>query len=220
MMSRKLQAVVFDLDGTLVDSSEFIFAAYEHVLARHNLPARTRVEIASQIGKKIEDCYAFLAPEAGANVQPLIEAHREFQSANLALIRPFARVNEVLDELRGSGLKTALLTSRVHALREALRAAGINPDEFDAIVDATMVKRGKPHPEGLEKVLKLLSMKPEQTIMVGDAAPDIQAGHAAGAAATVGVTHGFGTSRELEAAGADYLLDSLAELPQLGAGLG
>jgi phosphoglycolate phosphatase len=82
-----------------------------------------------------------------------------------------------------------------------------------------MVKRGKPHPEGLDRLLERLSVKPDQTIMVGDAAPDIQAGRAAGAAATIGVTHGFGTRTELQSASADYLLDSLAGLPELVAAI-
>jgi phosphoglycolate phosphatase-like HAD superfamily hydrolase len=82
-----------------------------------------------------------------------------------------------------------------------------------------MVKRGKPHPEGLDRLLERLSVKPDQTIMVGDAAPDIQAGRAAGVAATIGVTHGFGTHEELQAAGADYLIDSLTALSEIVAAI-
>lgn len=207
----KLEAVVFDVDGTLIDTSEFIYAAYEYVLATHQLPKRARAEIASQIGKKIEDCYAFLAPEAEA--LKLIATHNNFQAENLALIRPFSQVSTVLEAVRNSGLKIALWTGRAHAVRESLAVAGLNPDEFDCIIDASMSTRGKPHPEGLLKVLDVVQVEPSRTIMVGDSSLDVQAGRRAAVMATVGLTHGFGTAEELRSSGADYVIDSLAELP-------
>lgn len=79
------------------------------------------------------------------------------------------------------------------------------------IVTSDDVKATKPDPEGIKKVLKQLGLQPEEVVMVGDLPADITAGKKAGVL-TIGVSHGFSTSEELEAAGADKVVGSLAEL--------
>jgi phosphoglycolate phosphatase-like HAD superfamily hydrolase len=209
----KIEAVVFDIDGTLLDTREFISQAYEHVLEDHGMPARTREEIASQIGKKLHDCYAFLAPN-GNHEQMAID-HHNFQEANLALVRAFDYVEEVMENLKQKGIKTALWTGRKGNVIASLEQAQVEPDAFDCIVDADMYNEGKPSSEGLFIVLGKLGVEADKTVMVGDAGVDIEAGHNAGVASTIGITHGFGTREELEAAKADYILDSLETLPEV-----
>lgn len=79
------------------------------------------------------------------------------------------------------------------------------------VVTSDDVKATKPHPEGIEKVLKKLGVKPDEAVMVGDLPADVIAGKKAGVL-TIGISHGFGTQKELEAAGADKVVGSLAEL--------
>lgn len=209
----KVRAVVFDIDGTLLDTTEFISQAYEQTLKAHNMPARSRQEIASQIGRKIEECYAFLAPNS--DIPKMVEYHGTFQKANLALIKAFDHVEAIIKELRSMGLKVALWTGRREHVLSSLEYARVDPNAFDAIVDSTMVKAGKPHPEGLFTTLEMIGVEPEAAVMVGDSRLDIQAGKSAGIAATIGLTHGFGTREELEHASADYILDSLEYLPSV-----
>lgn len=83
-------------------------------------------------------------------------------------------------------------------------------DNFD-VVTSDDVKATKPNPEGIDKVLKHLSVKADQAVMVGDLPVDIVAGKKAGLF-TIGISHGFSSKEELEAAGADKVVDSLAEL--------
>lgn len=207
----KIEAVIFDVDGTLVDTSEYIIQAYEHTLKHHGLPKRTREEIASQIGRKLEDCYAFLAP--GAEERALIDIHRAFQNENLALVKPFDSCNDVL-EILATERKLAIFTSRKNIL-PSLEVAGIDTSLFAEVIDANMFEKGKPDPEGIHLILGRISLDPAQVVMVGDAGVDILAGKNAQVAATIGLTHGFGTRPELEIAGADYILDSLDTLPPL-----
>ncbi len=206
----RVEAVIFDVDGTLVDTSEYISQAYEHTLRQHNLPPRTRAEIASQVGKKLEDCYAFLAP--GAEQQALIAAHRAFQAENLQLIQPFDFCNNVLEQLISEGTNVALFSGRKNIV-PSLETAGIDTGLFTAIVDGSHVEKGKPDPEGVYMVLGKLGVKAAHAVMVGDAAVDILAGRNAGLGATIGVTHGFGTLEELESSEPDYILSSLVDLP-------
>jgi phosphoglycolate phosphatase-like HAD superfamily hydrolase len=206
-MSHNIEAVVFDVDGTLLDTREFISQAYEYVLHHHGMPSRTREEIATQIGRKIEDCYAFLAP--GGNYAQMIEDHHNFQAANIALVTAFDHVELTLDAVRRRGLKTALWTGRKGNVIASLEHARVKPDVFDTIVDSSMHTKGKPDPEGLFLVLDRLAVRPENAVMVGDAGLDIEAGRRAKVAATIGITHGFGTKEELEAAGAHYIIDSI-----------
>jgi phosphoglycolate phosphatase-like HAD superfamily hydrolase len=205
-----IKAVVFDIDGTLVDTSEFIFQAYEHTLAAYNFPARSRADIASQIGRKIEECYAFLAP--GGDFPDLIKTHGEFQSQNVDLVQPFKNAVSMIDQLKSAGLKICLWTGRRHYVPQSLEAAGLRPDVFDCIVDGGMITKGKPDPEGFLVALKQLKTTANETIMVGDAGLDMAAAKAAGANAVIGITHGFGTKEELERAEADYIVDSLKDV--------
>ncbi len=208
----KLEAAILDVDGTIVDTSEFIIGAHEYALAHHGLPARTREEIAAQVGKRLAEGYAFLAP--GEEAEKLIEVHREFQADNMHLIRPYEHANSVLQAIHTAGTRLALYTSR-RAISPSLQVAGIDETLLDVIVDGTMYEKGKPDPEGLFLALGALSVRPDQAVMVGDAAVDIAAGKAAGVRATIAISHGFGTLEELQTAEPDYLIHSLDVLPGL-----
>lgn len=80
-----------------------------------------------------------------------------------------------------------------------------------SVVTSDDVKATKPDPEGVEKTLKILDVKPQEAVMIGDLPADIAAGKKA-SVLTIGISHGFGTQEELEAAGADKVVGSLAEL--------
>lgn len=211
--SSTIQAVVFDADGTLVDTKEFIFQAYEYSTRRNGYKVPTRAEIATQIGKRIEECYAAFAP--GADYEKLIADHIAFQSENLSLIQPYDNATQVVADLRARGIKVVLWTSRRAHVKIALKLTGFETNSFDAIVDATMVDVGKPNPEGLFLGLKLVNVEPSASVMIGDAPVDIEAGKRANVAATIGVTYGFGERGKLGSAGADYLADSLQEIPKI-----
>lgn len=206
----KIEAVVFDLDGTLCDTREFIFQAYEYTLAKHGHTAPDRSEIASQIGRRMQEIYAALAP--GADYEVLAADHRAFMAENINLLRPIEHVVEVVVDLRKRGYKIAIWTSRGVFLDEALHVSGVSQDMFDAVVSAPDVAHGKPDPEGLFMTLDQIDVLPQHAVMVGDATVDIEAGTRGGVAATIGLSHGFGTREELEAAGADYIIDSLLAL--------
>lgn len=209
-----VKAVVFDVDGMLLDTREFIFQAYEATLGYFGHTVPDRATISKEIGRSLEDCYITFAPNG--DIRALCSAHDAFQNTpeRLRLIVAYPGVIEMLQELKDAGLKLAVFSSRKLTLVSSLQQAGI-ADFFEIIVQGDEVTHHKPHPEGLFKAIAGLQVKPQEVAMIGDAAVDILAGKAASVALTVGITHGFGTREELEETNPDHIVASTKEIPQL-----
>src|SRR3989344_6085084 len=205
-----IKAIVFDVDGTLLDTREFIIAAFEHSLRGngHVVPTRQRI-VEAATGRTLDECYPLLAPNGDAIL--LRDMHREFQMKRFDLVTAYAGLHDVLTVLRERGLLLGICSARgvtVHSTLEHVQALAY----FDAIVDSSDVQKHKPHPEGVLKILMLLNVKPGDSVMVGDTTSDIAAGKAAGCAQTIAITHGLGTRESLEKSGADHIVTSLPDI--------
>ncbi len=210
----RLQAVIFDVDGMLLDTREFIFQAFEAVLAEHGHELPDRVFMAQQIGRSLQDCYLAFAPNG--DIQALCLSHDNFQKnpERIQLITALPGVYEMLETLQRTGIRMGVFSSRKLTLLPSLVHAGIG-EFFEVAVQGDEVTHHKPHPEGLFKALAALEIKPERAAMVGDAAVDILAGKAANVALTIGITHGFGTREELAEASPDFIVDTSAEMTNI-----
>lgn len=211
-MIMAIKAVIFDVDGTLLDTREFIFQAYEDTLSRHGHSTPPRESISKYIGLSLQDCYKAFAPEG--DIQILCDEHHEFQQNKLHLIKSYAELNETLNTLKKSGLKLGLYSSRKGTLVPSLEQAGIM-DYFEAIVQGDEVENHKPHPEGVIAAADGLMVKHSEAVMIGDTIFDIQAGKAANVALTIGITHGFGTLADLMSSSPDHIVESLPEIQNL-----
>jgi HAD superfamily hydrolase (TIGR01509 family) len=209
--SSALQAIVFDVDGMLLDTREFIFQAFEDSLERFGHEVPDRSILAKEIGRSLQACYLAFAPNG--DTEALCLAHETFQNTpeKIGLITAFPGVPEMLQTLRENSLHLAVFSSRKVTLVSSLEQAGI-ADLFEVIVQGDEVTRHKPHPEGLFKALGGLEVQPKHAAMVGDAAVDILAGKAANVALTIGITHGFGTRQELEKAKPDHIVNQALEI--------
>ncbi len=208
-MKPKIEAVIFDADGTLLDSRELVFQAYEHILTQHGKLMPDRVELAKSMGKTTNENYSTLIPEHDDD--KLTELHREFQAQRVDLLDAYEGLHDLLQTLKDAQLKMGICTSRGINVFRLLEEARIG-EYFGAIVHAEMVSKHKPDPEGLFKVCEELKVLPSASVMVGDTDADIGAGKAAGVAFTIGITHGFGTREHLQEAGADYIVDHLNDI--------
>lgn len=214
-----VKAVLFDVDGTLLDTKEFIFQSFEHTLKTHGLPKKSREEINRVVGRPLEECYRELAPSL--NPKSLCETHRLFQEENLELSSPFPKTRETLKRLKEKGLKIAAVTTRSRRTsKKTLEIAGLF-DFIDVFVSAEDVKNHKPHPEPILQALKHLQIDCESAVMVGDTGIDIAAGKNAGLRGTIGVTYGFGGRKKIVASNPDFVVNDIAEvvpivLDQLG----
>ena len=100
-VSIPIRAVLLDIDGTLIDTREFILSAMEHALTKHGLPVLAREELARHVGRPLDAIYAGWSPGAAAD---LVEAHRNFQGANLHLAAAFPGSAETLAILVQAGI--------------------------------------------------------------------------------------------------------------------
>lgn len=200
--------VLLDVDGTLLDTREFIFGAYEHALDAAGLPNPGREWLAHQVGRLLEAVYAELAP---GRVPELVELHRSFQVANLGLATPFPGALEVLAGLRERGFALAAVTSRSRRTSVAtLELHGMDA-LFDAIISAEDAVAVKPDPAPLRAALERLERTPAGAVMVGDSVHDGGAAHALGIP-FVAATYGFPGEAVLAANPAATIAD-IRELP-------
>lgn len=203
----KIKAVLFDLDGTLLDTKEFVYQAYEHTLSSHGFEIYKREELAQLIGGDIFKIYTEIAP--AGNPQVLATTHFNFQAKRMDLIKSYPYIFEVVNKIKKLGIKVGVVTSRRTNTKQTLEAGNLG-GLFDVIITADQVSHHKPNPEGLHLALKKLKVKYSETLFVGDAAVDVEMGKKA-KVKTVGVTWGFG-GKNIKKSKPDYIIDDIKEL--------
>lgn len=203
------EVILFDVDGTLLDTREYILGGFEHALAAVGFPVPSRDFLVAQIGHPLEQIYRELA---GADLEPrLTELHRAFQSANLELSVAFPGVADVLSRLASAGIPMAAVTSRSRRTSvRTLELAGI-ASCFSAVISAEDSPAMKPDPAPLLLALERVGAVGRRAVMVGDTEHDVYAGKRIGAF-TVAALYGFGAGRAL-AASPDCTIADITELP-------
>ncbi len=207
-----LRAVLFDIDGTLLDTREAWVAAFDASLAAIHRTSISGSVAAQWIGTPIEVIYE----RAGVTRDEFADAVREFERVEAASIRhgmrPYPRVREALGALGGWKL-AAVSNKRRDTAVEALRVAGLLPS-FALVLGGDSVPHKKPSPDAVLHAAASLGVRPAECAVVGDTENDVRAGKDAGAR-TIGVTWGYGTRARLEAAGVDHLVETPDALPPL-----
>lgn len=215
-VDRQLTALLLDVDGTLLDTREFIFRAYEAALAGLGLPVPTRAVLARAVGLPLHTIYADFA---GTRVEEAVELHRSFQEQHLDLARPFPGAADALAAIAGHGIRMAAVTSR--SRRTSVRSLELAALDtyLEAVVSAEDASALKPDPAPIRMALDLLGANAENAAMAGDTRHDIEPGRALGML-TIGVTYGF-HGDDILAAEPDVVIRSIDELPRaLGLGRG
>lgn len=205
----KIQAVIFDADGTLFDTRTLIYDAYCHVATTHHFENPPQEAVWALMGRPIPEILQRLFP--GGDIPAMVATNNTFFSERSVFVKGFDGLEDLLAHLCEKGILLGVLTSgddKIFQLLEHNRVA----DYFSVVVHADMLQSHKPDPEGYFRVLEKMQIKPEDSIMVGDLPPDVGVAKNAAAHASVAVTHGFGSREQLAEAGADYIIDSLFEL--------
>ncbi|MDP2211114.1 MAG: HAD-IA family hydrolase [Candidatus Aquicultor sp.] len=202
------EAILFDVDGTLLDTSEFIFQAFEYSLERAGFPKKSREEMSRLVGKPLDLCYEILT--GVADVTELSAMHRAFQVEHIDLAQAYPGTRETLETLKESGLRIGAVTTRARASTlKTLSFTGL-ATYLDHVVAFEDVENLKPHPEPILKTLGVLNSRPAAAVMVGDTDVDIAAGRNAGTL-TVGVTYGFHGLEILKSC-PDHIIDDIAAI--------
>lgn len=208
--------IVFDLDGTLVDTAPDLVGATNHALADIGLAPRAAHELAPWIsfGARrmiVEALAASRAPAADALVDRLLDRFLVYYEANIALeSRPFPGIVTALDQLRDAGARLAVCTNKRESLTLSLLAELDLTRRFDAIVGRDTLAYSKPHPLHLVGAIERAGGSTRRAVMVGDSNVDIATARAAGVP-VVAVTFGYSETpvRELHP---DVVLDDYTAL--------
>jgi pyrophosphatase PpaX len=210
----QLRTVLFDLDGTLIDSIDLILASYHHTLAVHGHPAVADTEWLNGVGTPLR---VQLGPWARSpeELAGLVATYREFNLANHdRMVRPFPGVVELVREIRGRGFRTGVVTSKTReGTLRGLRHVGLE-ESMEVLVCADDVTNPKPHPEPVARALHELGAIPEQTLFVGDSIHDLHSGRGAGVR-TGAVLWGPFDRAQLTAGSPDYWFEEPEELRTL-----
>jgi pyrophosphatase PpaX len=202
------KAILFDVDGTLLDTTEFIFQAFEYTLSKYGYPAKSRDLFAGLVGKPLDYNYSVLAPDSDIGL--LSKTHREFQLDHVGLAKTYPGTKKTLETIYNDDLRMAAVTTRARASTiETLKSCDIL-DYFDYVVALEDVVKAKPDPEPVFKALRYLGIQPRHALMAGDSDADIYAGKNAGTK-TAGATYGFHGMKIAES-NPDYLIDSIGEI--------
>ena len=206
-----IRTVLFDLDGTLIDSVRLILDSYHHTLAAHGLPPRTDDEWLAGVGTPLTAQFAAWGHDPDT-LQALIATYREYNLKHHdRMVTVYPGVVDVVRTLKEEGVATGLVTSknRTGAVR------GLTLVRLEALMDvlvcADEVENPKPHPEPVEKAVRLLDADLGATVYVGDSIHDMHSGRAAGVRTAAVLWGPFGRSH-LEGAQPDYWLERPEDL--------
>ena len=217
-------AVVWDLDGTLVDSAADIAASLNRLLAEQDLPALGDERIRDMIGEGVATLIR--RGLAAHNVTPGDGRLEELVQRFLVIYsqvatestRLFPGARQVLKTLSDAGLRQAICTNKPEAIATQVLGGLEIASYFDTVVGGDSLPRNKPDPLPLRTALERLGVSSARSLMVGDSAIDVMMAHAAGVR-VVFVTFGYGPEPP-DAQRADYRVDRLVELPGIVAALG
>jgi phosphoglycolate phosphatase len=205
-----LQLILFDLDGTLVDSAADIANAFNYAIGLHGIPPVSRAEIEAMLGegmalimKKFDEW-----KELGVDPTTIRKHFREYYLEHIAVYSaPYPGVEDTLQRLKD--FKKAVVSNKLEVFTTKTLKQLRLLHYFDLVAGGDSGPERKPSPQAILSVLSRLGVSADETLMVGDTSYDIEAGRGAGVK-TAAVTYGYGPSGFSE--GADFTMDTFPEL--------
>lgn len=210
-MARRYELIVFDWDGTLLDSASAIVEAIQSACRDLGIPEPSDARARHVIGLGLSDAMRHAVPElAPDDYGRMVERYRHHYLSRDHELRLFEGVEGMLAQLAEAGFLLAVATGKSRiGLDRALRTSGLGP-RFVASRCADECF-SKPHPQMLEELMDELAVDPERTIMIGDTTHDLQMARNAGVD-SIGVAYGAHPRAALEALTPRVIANEIAEL--------
>ena len=211
------RTVIFDLDGTLLNSIGDLAAAANYVCRKNRWPEHTEEEIMGMVGHGIPNLVRQFSPADARSTLMVLNTTSQFNQYygchNMELTRPYEGMAELLQQLKAAGAQLAVCSNKADGFSKAI-VEHYYPGIFDLVRGNLKGVPVKPDPAVAQGILKELGADAASAVMVGDSSVDIQTGRSAGIAAC-GVTWGFRSRESLVEAGADTLADTPEELERI-----
>ena len=210
------QTILFDLDGTLLDTLEDLADAVNHILERHRCPQRTLDEVRLFVGNGLGMLMRRSLPaQYSQTVSDLLaEELRTYYTAHSRIkTAPYAGVRELLETLHAAGAKVAVVSNKADEAVGEL-CSFYFPGLVDAAVGETAGRRPKPAPDAVELALERLHVDKTDAVYVGDSQVDLDTAKAAGLS-RIALAWGFRPREDLVQARAETLADSVEALSRL-----
>lgn len=205
----KYDAVVFDLDGTLIDTLEDLKDSVNFALQKFGFPSRNLDEIRSFVGNGVKRLVYLSVPEGTdeATSEKCLEIFKEHYKGNSRnKTAPYDGIPEMLERVKAAGFKTAVVTNKIQdAAIEIIRS--FFGDRIDVIIGQIDGVAQKPEPDGVWLALEKLGVSKEKAVYIGDSEVDCMTAHNAGLPC-IGVTWGFRSREVLEDNKAEFIVES------------
>jgi phosphoglycolate phosphatase len=210
-----IRGLIFDLDGTLLDSLEDLVNAGNATLAHFGFPGHTTEAYRYFVGDGLLTLIQRIIPEQNRSrdeIAACMDIFRQIYGKGWDRVtRPYAGIPEMLQQLRQDKLQLAVLSNKPDAFTRLCVERYFAPDTFAFVYGHREDVPKKPDPTGATEIAALMNLQPQQIVYVGDTATDMQTGSQAGMF-TLGVLWGFRERRELEDNGADRIISHPSEI--------
>ena len=213
----KFKGIIFDLDGTLVDSLHDISDAMNTVLESLNYPTHTYDTYQYFIGSGLRNLIS-KALTSSNNKEEQIEICfkmmiQEYRKICTSKTKPYEGILELLDNLTSQNIKLAVFSNKADELTKKI-ASEIFPNHFDTAVGLSTEELKKPNPFEAIEISKKWNLKPEEILFVGDSDIDMKTAVNANMF-PVGVSWGYRTEEELKSSGAKLVINNASELIEI-----
>ncbi len=210
-----IRTILFDLDGTLIDTNELIIASFQHTIEQYGSREYKREEILDFIGPPLKESLAKINPD---HVEAMVDTYRKHNIENHdQYVKAYDGVVDTIEKLKSAGFRLGIVTTKMrHTVTMGLELTNLD-GLFETVVTLDDVTHAKPHPEPVQQALKTLETAPSEAIMVGDNTHDIEAGQNAGTK-TAGVAWTVKGRDVLDRLNPDYMLEHMSELLDITGG--
>ncbi|MBC8399908.1 MAG: HAD family hydrolase [Candidatus Marinimicrobia bacterium] len=213
-----IKALIFDMDGTLVNSLSGIVQAMNRILLKAGFPTHSEKAYLGFVGAGIETLVTRSLPQNQRTPEQIfssvLDLRREYSSTWRNSGSLYDQIPQLLDSLTASGLTMAILSNKPHDFTEQFTEYFLARWKFNPVQGAEIGKPKKPDPESALMIANNLNLSPSQIMIIGDSGIDMETACNAGII-PVGVSWGYRSVKELKTAGAKFIIDNPSDLLNL-----
>lgn len=204
-----VKGVIFDLDGTTINTLNELYISMNETLREFGLPEKTIDEVRMGVGRGFRNLINACVPEdMSEDKRDLVEKrYKEIYAGHLLESRPYPGIYEMMEELQKLGVKIAANSNKGDEYTKNLMFSNFPGIYFTAVIGARDNVPLKPDPYSANEIARLMELPNEEVVYIGDSEPDMVTGHNAGMK-TLACLWGFRDRKTLEEAGADAFAES------------